>query len=186
MAVLGLHCCTQTFFSCGKQGLLSSCGVWSSHCSGFSWLQSTGLVVPQHVGSSPTRDRTRVSCVGRWILNCTTRQASNASFYSHPCSNATSSERPSLSTLYKYTLSFHPYHLLPFPMPFLHCDSHFMTSYVSPPRPPAPQGEGLLSVSVTCVSVSTGSRSESGTLQAIFLWLRGRHVIEFTLKSHKC
>ena len=72
------------------------------------------------MGSSPTRDRTRVSCIGRWILNCTTRKAPNTSYYSHPCSNVTSSERPSLITLYKYTLSFHPYHLLPLPIPFLH------------------------------------------------------------------
>ena len=31
-------------------------------------LWCTGLVAPQHVGSSRTRDRTRVSCIGRWIL----------------------------------------------------------------------------------------------------------------------
>ena len=34
-----------------------------------------GLVAPQHVGSSRSRDRTHVSCIGRWILNhCTTRE----------------------------------------------------------------------------------------------------------------
>ena len=27
-----------------------------------------GLVAPRHVGSSQTRDRTRVPCIGRWIL----------------------------------------------------------------------------------------------------------------------
>ena len=32
------------FSSCGKQGLLS-CGVWASHCGGFSCWQSTGSVV---------------------------------------------------------------------------------------------------------------------------------------------
>ena len=38
------------------------------------WL--TGLVAPRHVGSSQTRARTRVPCVGRQILNhCTTREA---------------------------------------------------------------------------------------------------------------
>ena len=31
------------------------------------WL--TGLVAPWHVGSSQTRARTRVPCIGRWILN---------------------------------------------------------------------------------------------------------------------
>ena len=34
-----------------------------------------GLVAPRHVGSSRTRARTRVPCIGRWILNhCTTRE----------------------------------------------------------------------------------------------------------------
>ena len=38
-------------------------------------LWHTGLVAPRHVGSSWTRDRTRVPCIGRWILNhCTTRE----------------------------------------------------------------------------------------------------------------
>ena len=38
------------------------------------WL--TGLAAPQHVGSSRTRDRTRVPCIGRQILNhCVTREA---------------------------------------------------------------------------------------------------------------
>ena len=40
------------------------------------WL--TGLVAPQHVGSSQTRARTRVPCIGRQILNhCATREAHN-------------------------------------------------------------------------------------------------------------
>ena len=35
-----------------------------------------GLVAPWHVGSSQTRARTRVPCIGRQILNhCTTREA---------------------------------------------------------------------------------------------------------------
>ena len=38
------------------------------------WL--TGLVAPRHVGSSQTRARTRVFCIGRRILNhCATREA---------------------------------------------------------------------------------------------------------------
>ena len=59
-----------------------------SHCRGLSccgaqapdvqaqqlWL--TGPVAPQHVGSSQTRARTRVPCIGRQILNrCTTAEA---------------------------------------------------------------------------------------------------------------
>ena len=36
----------------------------------------TGLVAPRHVGSSQTRARTRVPCIGRQILNhCATREA---------------------------------------------------------------------------------------------------------------
>ena len=38
------------------------------------WL--TGLVAPQHVGSSQTRARTRVPCISRQTLNhCATREA---------------------------------------------------------------------------------------------------------------
>ena len=38
------------------------------------WL--TDLVAPRHVGSSQTRARTHVSCIGRQILNhCATREA---------------------------------------------------------------------------------------------------------------
>ena len=37
------------------------------------WL--TGLVAPWHVGSTQTRARTRVPCIGRWTLNhCATRE----------------------------------------------------------------------------------------------------------------
>ena len=41
-------------------------------------LWCTGLVAPRHVRSSQTRARTRVPCIGRWILNhlnCATREA---------------------------------------------------------------------------------------------------------------
>ena len=45
------------------------------------WL--TGLVAPRHVGSSQTRARTRVPCIGRQILNhCATREALNNSLSS--------------------------------------------------------------------------------------------------------
>ena len=48
----------------------SSCGTLAQQL----WL--AGLVAPQHVGSSKTRARTRVPCIGRWILNhCATREA---------------------------------------------------------------------------------------------------------------
>ena len=49
------------FSSCGKQG-----------------LGHMGLVVPRYVGSLWVRDRTCVSCVGRWILyHLATRDALN-------------------------------------------------------------------------------------------------------------
>ena len=45
------------------------------------WL--TGLVAPRHVGSSQTRARTRVPCIGRQIINhCATREARVTAFYS--------------------------------------------------------------------------------------------------------
>ena len=60
----------------------SSCGTWAQQL----WLAGsraqaqqlwcTGLVTLQHVGSSRTRARTRVPCIGRRILNhCATREA---------------------------------------------------------------------------------------------------------------
>ena len=46
-------------------------------------LWRTGLVAPQHVGSSQTRARNCVLCIGRWILNhCTTREAQQFVFCS--------------------------------------------------------------------------------------------------------
>ena len=56
LAALGLCCCAQAFSSCSKQGLLSNCGVWASHCRGFSWCEaqtlgcfsSCGSQAPEH------------------------------------------------------------------------------------------------------------------------------------------
>ena len=63
-------------------------GARASHCRGLShcgaqapdaqaqYLWHTGLVAPWHVGSSQTRARTRVPCIGRQTLNhCATREA---------------------------------------------------------------------------------------------------------------
>ena len=96
MAALGLRCCWWTFSRCRELGLHSSCRAQASHCGGFSccgtqavehtgfssccmraqWLWLMGLVVPQLVGSSWTRDRTGVPCIARWIPNhWTTREA---------------------------------------------------------------------------------------------------------------
>ena len=87
MAVLGLHFCARAFSSCGKRGPLfiavrgpltiaaSRCGAQDPDAQAqHLWL--TGLVAPWHVGSSQTRARTRVLCIGRQILNhCATREA---------------------------------------------------------------------------------------------------------------
>ena len=87
MAVLGLRFCARAFSSCGKRGplFIAVCGpltIAASLCQAQApdaqaqqlWL--TGRVAPRHVGSSQTRARTRVPCIGRQILNhCATREA---------------------------------------------------------------------------------------------------------------
>ena len=40
-----LCCCTQTWSSFSKWGLLSSCGAWASHCGGFSSFKAWASVV---------------------------------------------------------------------------------------------------------------------------------------------
>ena len=35
LAALVLHCCAWTYSSYNELGLISSCGVWASHCSSF-------------------------------------------------------------------------------------------------------------------------------------------------------
>ena len=54
---------------------LSCCGAQAPDVQAQqSWL--TGTAAPRHVGSLGTRARTRVPCIGRWILNhCATREA---------------------------------------------------------------------------------------------------------------
>ena len=65
------------FSSCGSRALerrLSSCGA-------------RGLAAPRHVGSSRTRARTRVPCIGRRILNhCATREVPTLTFLLHTLS----------------------------------------------------------------------------------------------------
>ena len=87
MAVLGPRFCARAFSSCGKWGPLliavrgpliiavSRCGAQAPDAQAQQlWL--TGLVAPRHVGSSQTRARTRVPCIGRQTPNhCTTREA---------------------------------------------------------------------------------------------------------------
>ena len=47
-AALGLCCCMWAFSSCGKKGLLASCGVRASHCGGLSCCRARAL---EHMGS---------------------------------------------------------------------------------------------------------------------------------------
>ena len=107
LAELGLRCCVWAFSSCSERGLLfvalsrlliavaslccraqalgtqaavvvarglSSCGSRALECR-LMW--HTGLVALWHVGSSQTRARTPVLCIGGRILNhCATREVS--------------------------------------------------------------------------------------------------------------
>ena len=59
---------------------LSCCGAQAPDAQAQQlWL--TGPAAPRHVGSSQTRARTRVPCIGRQTLNhCATREALNFSF----------------------------------------------------------------------------------------------------------
>ena len=66
---------------------LSCCGAQAPDVQAQQlWL--TGLVAPRHVGSSQTRARTRVPCIGRQILNhCATREAPRCILVMHWDSN---------------------------------------------------------------------------------------------------
>ena len=66
LVVLGLRCYTQPFSSCGAQA--AHCVVTSLVEHGRQQLWHMGWATSRHVGSSRTRDRTRGSCIGRWIL----------------------------------------------------------------------------------------------------------------------
>ena len=105
LAALGLRCCARAFSSCGERGLLfiavhgfliAVASLVAEHGLQVRGLQQlwltgsrvqaqqlwlTGLVVPWHVGSSQTRARTRVPCIGRQILNhCATREVPRSVF----------------------------------------------------------------------------------------------------------
>ena len=96
MSVLGLRFCARAFSSCGEWGplfiavrgpLTVAVSLVVEHRLQTRSLSSCGsrtLVAPRHVGSSQTRARTRVPCIGRQILNhCTTREALEGIFNLH-------------------------------------------------------------------------------------------------------
>ena len=111
----------------GLSLVAASGGQSSSRCTGLSpsrplllrstssrrtgsavWL--TGLVAPGHVGSSQTRARTRVPCIGRQTLNhCATREALSPLFQtSFPFRSPQSTEQSSLC----YTIGSHQLSIL--------------------------------------------------------------------------
>ena len=80
--------------SWGGQVLLSSCSMLASRCIGFSCgtralgcvlaqqLWHTDSTAPRHTGSSWTRNRTHVSCIGRQVLyHRTTREARSGTLF---------------------------------------------------------------------------------------------------------
>ena len=87
MASLSLCCGVWAFSSCGEQGplfavmsglLIAVTSLVAARGLSF-WCK--GLVSPQHVGSSQTRDQTCVPCIGRRILNLwTTREVPSHKF----------------------------------------------------------------------------------------------------------
>ena len=91
MAVLGLHFCARAFSSCGKWGplfiavrrpLTIAASLVAEHRLQTRRLSNCGPVAPRHAGSSQTRARTRVPCIGRQTPNyCATREAPSACLF---------------------------------------------------------------------------------------------------------
>ena len=82
----GLPGRTQAFSSCSVRASHFSgfsCGTWTL-ASGLQWLWCTGLIAPRRVEFSLTRDRTHVSCIGRWIFNHWTTRGVLMSFLLAP------------------------------------------------------------------------------------------------------
>ena len=87
LAVLGRRFCARAFSSCGEWGplFIAVSGpltvAASRRGAQAQQLWPMGLVAPRHVGSSHTRARTCVPCIGRQILNhCATREAHATNF----------------------------------------------------------------------------------------------------------
>ena len=65
----GFSCCAARAHGCAVQALVTAARGLRSGSSWAQQLWCPGLVALRHVGSSPTRDRTHVSCIGRQILH---------------------------------------------------------------------------------------------------------------------
>ena len=91
LAMLGLCCCTWTFSSCRKLGLLfiavASFVAEHSSFSPRAQKQPTGLVALKHMESSQTRDQTHVPCIGRYILFFFNRRLITLLWWFLPSSN---------------------------------------------------------------------------------------------------
>ena len=94
MAALGLRFCARALSSCGKRGplfiavlgpLTITASLVAEHRLQMRRLSNCGSRAQfalRHVGSSQTRARTRVPCIGRQTLNrCATREARLFVFY---------------------------------------------------------------------------------------------------------
>ena len=71
MATLYLYCCVRALSSCADHELLSGCGAWASHCSGFSCCETQGL---ERLGFSRCGSQSlqhRVSSCGARLSCCT-------------------------------------------------------------------------------------------------------------------
>ena len=96
MTVLSLHFCARAFSSCSKWGplfiavrgpLTIAASLVAEHRLQTRRLSNCGSQAHLlcGVGSSQTRARTRVPCIGRQILNhCTTREAPSDFFLTEP------------------------------------------------------------------------------------------------------
>lgn len=93
--MLGLHCYTGAFSSCDKWAAVQcragpfpaeappaaelgprACRLQRLWPAGAHWLRCKCLACPKHLGSSQSRDQTRVACVASWTLHpWTTREA---------------------------------------------------------------------------------------------------------------
>ena len=81
LVALGLHCCAHAFSSCGKRGLLSSCGTQVPHCDGFSccgawalgfmaWeVAAHGLSLSTACGILSDQGLNHIPFIGRQILS---------------------------------------------------------------------------------------------------------------------
>ena len=91
--MLGLHCCAGSSLVVVCSLLITVAShsraehrLWDTQVSVVGgmwaqWLQHMGLIASQHVGSSPTKDWTHLSCIGRQILYHWATKENHLSFF---------------------------------------------------------------------------------------------------------